>query len=165
MKKKILLSMAVASLITVACKKEVVVTPASNSVEETTVNKNNQTVNNNLRELPQSILTVINKYYNQNNVASYEIKNVPVIGKSYEVKFNDGAEVDFDENGNWLEWKDPKGLPGDILPENIKSYLKQNYSNTFATSVDKEKNKISIDLASGIDLDFDSQGNFLRIDK
>ena len=44
------------------------------------------------------------------------------------------------------------------------NYLKQHYANTFATSVDKEKTKIKVDLASGLDLEFDSNGNFIRID-
>lgn len=158
MKKSFLFAVAMVAF--VSCKKEVTVTPATGTQEMNAVTENQDIVT----DLPENIRGVINKYYSQNDIASYELKNVPVIGKSYEVKFNHGAEIDFDENGEWHEWSDPKGLPEDVLPEHIENYLKQHYANTFAVSIDKEKTKIKVDLASGLDLEFDTDSNFIRID-
>lgn len=168
MKKNVVFIAILVSFAIVSCKKEVQVAPAATNTE-TVTNTNTaedvQVTNANFKDLPAKALETINSHYSENNIASYEIKTIPVIGKSYEVKFNDGAEVDFDEQGVWHEWKDAKGLPDGVLPANIKDYVTKNYGSTFATSIDKEKNKIDIELASGVDLEFDTNGNFVRIDK
>lgn len=167
MKKSFLIILAAAAYVVTSCKKEVQVNPTGATVENNTNVaedvQNPTTVN--LSDLPAAALNTINQYYESENIASYEIKTVPVIGKSYEVKFNDGAEVEFDDKGIWHEWKDAKGLPDGILPQKIKEYVTKNYANTFATSIDKEDKKIKVELASDIDLEFDANGNFVRIDK
>ena len=163
MKKNFLLLLALSSLTFVSCKKEVTVTPTATQTADS-LNQNAQKNNVNFTDLPVKALETINSHYSQDNIASYEVKTIPVIGKSYEVKFNDGAEIDFDSDGVWHEWKDAKGLPKEVLPEAIKTYLSKNYASTFATAIDKEKDKIKIDLASDIDLEFDTNGNFVRID-
>lgn len=167
MKKNFLLLLALGGLTFVSCKKEVAVTPSSTN-SDTVTNQNAaedvQKNNVNFTDLPVKALETINSHYNQDNIASYEVKTIPVIGKSYEVKFNDGAEIDFNSDGVWHEWKDAKGLPKGVVPDNIKTYLAKNYASTFATSIDKEDKKIKINLASDIDLEFDGDGNFVRID-
>ena len=160
--KKTLFIFAVGLMSLTACKKEVVVTPAAATVEKGSATAA-QAVS--LTDLPEAALSTINHHYRQEDIASYEVKTVPVIGRNFEVKFNDGAEIDFDSNGNWHEWKDAKGLPKEIVPEKIASYIAQNYANTFATSIDREAKKIKVDLASDIDLEFDEAGNFLRVDE
>lgn len=163
MKNKFLLFLAISGLTFISCKKEVIVTqPTDTSNQSTTENPQKKNVN--LTDLPTKALETINSYYSQDNIASYEVKTVPVIGKSFEVKFNDGAEIGFNGDGIWHEWKDAKGLPKEVVPEAIKTYLSKNYASTFATSIDKENDKIKIDLASDIDLEFDANGNFVRID-
>lgn len=169
MKKSVLSLFAIGMLSLTACKKEVKVNPTGATVTEQTANTNVaedvKSPSVNLADLPAAALASINQHYKQENIASYEIKTIPVVGKSYEVKFNDGAEIDFDGNGAWHEWKDAKGLPEGVLPANIKAYITKSYANTFATSIDKEGKKIKVELASDVDLEFDAQGNFLRIDK
>lgn len=162
--RKIVLTISFFGFLTLlACKKEVQVTPAAATDSTTSTASSDKNVN--LADLPAAALTLINKYYKQDNIASYEIKTIPIVGKSFEVKFNDGSEIGFQENGDWHEWKDAKGLPADILPLAIKTYLTNNYSKTFATSIEKESKKINIELASGVDLEFDQDGNFVRIDQ
>lgn len=169
MKKHVLVLGVCVALGVTACKKEVEVNPtgATNTTanQNTNVAEDVRATNVNLADLPANALNAINQFYEQENIATYEIKNIPIVGKSYEVKFNDGAEVGFDENGNWHEWKDAKGLPDGILPVVVKEYVAKNYANTFATSIDKEDNKIKVELASDVDLEFDVNGKFLRIDK
>jgi len=160
--KKTLFIFAVGLMSLTACKKEVVVTPAAATVEKGSATAA-QAVS--LTDLPEAALSTINQHYRQEDIASYEVKTVPIIGRNFEVKFNDGAEIDFDSNGNWHEWKDAKGLPKEIVPEKIASYIAQNYANTFAVSIDREAKKIKVDLASDIDLEFDEAGNFLRVDE
>lgn len=114
--------------------------------------------------MPANVKSFLAKYYPKATIAKYEAKNT-VVGKKYEVKLSNGAEVDFDKNGNWEEISDKQGVPSALIPGSIKTYLAKNYKGVKVESIDKESNKIKVDLMNDIDLEFDKNGKFLRIDK
>ena len=128
----------------------------------------NNTVNSTkistFQTMPTNIKNFLAKYYPKATVAKYESKTT-VAGKKYEVKLNNGAEIDFDKNGNWEEISDKQGIPTALIPAKIKIYLDQKYKGIKVEAIDKEKNKIKVDLINDIDLEFDKNGKFLRIDK
>ena len=113
---KITFSIFLLTIAFVSCKKEVIVdqnnstpattTDANTNVAEDVNTPNNSTIQN---DLPANALAFVNTNFNNIGIASYEMKNIPVVGKSYEVKLNNGVEIDFDEAGNWHELKDPVG--------------------------------------------------------
>lgn len=113
--------------------------------------------------MPANIKTFLAKYYPKATVAKYESKNTRV-GRKYEVKLNNGAEIDFDKNGNWEEISDKQGVPSALIPIKIKTYLDKKYKGVKVESIDMEKNKIKVELLNDIDLEFDKKGNFLRLD-
>lgn len=114
--------------------------------------------------LPANVKNFLAKYYPKATVSKYEAKTT-VVGKKYEVKLNNGAEIDFDKNGNWEEISDKQGVPTALIPASIKAYIAKNYKGVKVESIDKESNKIKVDLMNDIDLEFDKNGKFLRIDK
>src|SRR5690606_8040575 len=107
-KMKITFSILFLTIAFVSCKKEVIVdqrgtttastTDANTNVAEDVNSTNASTIQN---DLPASALAFVNTNFSNIGIASYEIKNIPVVGKSYEVKLNNGVEIDFDEAGNW----------------------------------------------------------------
>jgi len=115
------------------------------------------------QDLPENVKAFLKKYYPDATVTAYEIKTIPE-GKKYEVKLNNGAEIDFDNDGNWEEISDKQGIPEYIIPKNIQSYVSKTYPGIKIESIDKEQNKIKVELLNDLDLEFDLQGNFLRID-
>lgn len=116
------------------------------------------------QQMPANVKNFLAKYYPNATVAKYESKTT-IVGKKYEVKLNNGAEIDFDKNGNWEEISDKQGVPTALIPASIKTYLAKNYKGVKVESIDKESNKIKVDLINDIDLEFDKNGKFLRIDK
>ncbi len=85
--------------------------------------------------------------------------------KKYEVKLINGVEVDFNSDGDWLEVDgNHQAIPNAILPKNVAHYIKNNYPNSAVEKIEKEATKYEVELLNGIDLEFDLQGNFLRID-
>ena|SRR6218665_161455 len=134
-------------------KNEITVNPVANSVKSSIP----------YQEMPATIKSFLAKYYPKTTVVKYEAKST-VVGKKYEVKLNNGAEIDFDKNGNWEEISDKQGVPTALIPAKIKTYLDQKYKGVKVESIDKERNKIKVDLQNDIDLEFDKNGKFLRID-
>lgn len=135
-------------------KNETRLSPEVNSVNISTM----------FQTMPANVKSFLAKYYPKATVVKYEAKNT-VVGKKYEVKLNNGAEIDFDKNGNWEEISDKQGVPSALIPVTIKAYLAKNYKGIKVESIDKESNKIKVDLMNDIDLEFDKNGKFLRVDK
>lgn len=162
-------ALTAAALLMTACEKKVVVqnhdaTAPQSQVQpgDTISATQNPTAEN--QDLPAGIKTFVAQHYPNINMASYEIKNLPGIGKKFEVKMNNGAEIDFDKDGNWEEISDGQGVPEALIPNAIKTYVSRNYKGIKVKSIDKEKNKTKVDLLNGTDLEFDANGKFLRVD-
>ncbi|SDF26171.1 PepSY-like domain-containing protein [Epilithonimonas hungarica] len=134
-------------------KNEITLNPDVNSVKFSAL----------YQEMPATIKSFLAKYYPKATVVKYEAKST-VVGKKYEVKLNNGAEIDFDKNGNWEEISDKQGIVSALIPAKIKAYLDQHYKGIKVESIDKERNKIKVDLQNDIDLEFDKNGKFLRVD-
>ena len=84
---------------------------------------------------------------------------------SYDVVFTNGYKVEFDKKGNWQEVDcNVDAVPTAIIPAAIRTYIQQNYANSLIVQIDKDRHGYSIELNNGLDLDFDSDGKFRRID-
>ncbi len=83
----------------------------------------------------------------------------------YEITLANGIEIEFNAIGDWkeIDGKD-NAIPMHFVPSKISQYLKSNYPNEKVTKIEKKSNKIEIELANDIELEFDLQENFLRID-
>ena len=117
-------------------------------------------------KLPESAKTFISTYYSSATVRSVkrELDNGVVL---YEVDFTNGHEITFNSKGEWVEVDAPDGqsIPDGILPEVIQSYLDTNYQGYGVNDVTKTGAGYEVELVSGIDLLFDAQGDFIRIDR
>lgn len=85
-------------------------------------------------------------------------------GLEYDVYLNDGTKVDFDANNQWDQVESMKGVPAYFIPKGIANYVRSNYQNMTITKVNKEYHGYEIELANGLDLNFDSSGRFLGMD-
>lgn len=83
----------------------------------------------------------------------------------YKVILSNGVKVEFDRKGNWKEVDgEYQRIPTGFIPASIKSYVSQRFPNTHIQKIEKERWSYSVELSNGIDIDFDSKGNFKKID-
>ncbi|MFP3596231.1 PepSY-like domain-containing protein [Chryseobacterium sp. SIMBA_029] len=83
----------------------------------------------------------------------------------YKVLLINGVKVEFDRNGNWKEVDGQhQKLPYGFIPASIKNYAAKTFPNTFIVKIEKERWSYKAELSNGIDLEFDKNGNFKRID-
>ena len=102
----------------------------------------NDKVTNNINELPQVSRTFLNNYFDGNKVSHIKIDKDLFLVDSYDVILTDGTSVEFNRDGEWKE---------------VKSF-QQNIT------VERGKRKVSVDLANGLELKFDLNGNLIDID-
>ncbi|MFY0481987.1 PepSY-like domain-containing protein [Flavobacterium sp. PLA-1-15] len=116
-------------------------------------------------ELPASAVTFLATNFKNNPVRTV-VKDTDMRKVTFEVKLNDGTEVEFNQKGEWKEVDgDKKPIPTAFIPKTILDYVKTKYPNEQITHIDKGLRDYDVDLTNGLDLEFDLNGKFLRIDK
>nr|WP_295921660.1 PepSY-like domain-containing protein [uncultured Dyadobacter sp.] len=85
----------------------------------------------------------------------------------YEAILDNQIQLKFDNHGVCLSIENKKSqkLPQSVIPIKIYTYVKEQYPGTFITEWSTEEFGQEVKLSSGIDLIFNLDGNFLKIDK
>ena len=116
-------------------------------------------------QLPVAVNTFLKSHFKGNtvNIAMVDQEKAK---KTYEVTLADGTELEFTEEGAWKEvdGKD-RAIPTAFIPSAITEYAAKNYPNEKITKIDKSWRKIEIELTNKVELQFDSAGKFIKIDK
>lgn len=116
-------------------------------------------------QLPAKAKTFIHQHFKGVRVMNV-IQDRDAFSKDFDVNFENGTKVEFDRTGNWKEIKTLSGsVPSSLVPAKIKQYISNNYKGANIVEINKDAYKIDVELSNGVDLDFDKNGNFLRIDR
>lgn len=87
--------------------------------------------------------------------------------KEYDVVLTDGTEVTFDSHGNWkdIEVRQNASVPSSLVPKAITEYIKLNQKKVKITGIEKNRSGYEVELSNGVEMKFNSEGQFLRYDK
>lgn len=87
-------------------------------------------------------------------------------GALYKVLFKSAIEVEFNNSGEWVsvEHERDMALPTDFMPQNLVNYVEATYPNVGICSIEKEHAAYEVELTNGLELLFDLDGNFIRVD-
>lgn len=81
----------------------------------------------------------------------------------YTVYLKNGVKIEFNQNGEVKEIDGNNALPDSVIPTAILAYVKSNYPSAFIKKWEVERTKQEVKLSNGITLEFDKNGNFLRV--
>lgn len=116
-------------------------------------------------QLPKTAKTFLASHFKGIAVGS-AIEDREIYGvDEYQVYLANGMKVEFDSRGNWKEvdGKHQK-IPFGFIPASIRNYAAKNFPNTYIVKIEKERWSYKAELSNGLDLEFDSKGNFTKID-
>src|SRR5690606_25675838 len=116
-------------------------------------------------ELPKTAQNFIAKNFSGQKV-SHAIKDAGMISTDYEVVLDNGTKIEFDGDGNWeeVDSKNDTAIPTGFISKKITSYVSKNFPTQKISKIEKDNRKFEVELTSGLDLEFNSNGDFLRID-
>jgi Protein of unknown function (DUF2874). len=122
----------------------------------------------NFNELPDAAQSFINANFNKNDI-SYLKQDMDFFDGDYEVYFTNGDKVEFRSNGDWKEIKSKStNVVKAVLPQSILSYISAKHPKNVIYKVEREdkwyKKYYKIKLLSGIEMEFNFKGKFLRYD-
>lgn len=115
-------------------------------------------------ELPAKAQTFLKKHFPNETPVSI-IKEKEIFSSEYKVQFSNSTEIEFDGKGDWEEIDgNHTAIPASAVPTKIAAYVKSNYKDVSVTKIDKSRWGFEVDLSNGLELEFDSNEKFLRID-
>ena len=114
-------------------------------------------------EFPEKIISFVQTHFPEDQIVT--IKEEKERRKTeYEVKLNSRAELEFDGGLEIIKIESKSGLPDSVLLEKIVAYVSQNYPGRKIEEWKKKKKYQEIELDNSLELEFDFDGNFMKID-
>ena len=119
----------------------------------------------NTAALPQAILNYVSTNYRDNTITEAEIED----NNQYEIELNNGTELIFDQQGNFLGIDDDDDdtfgdddIAPTELPANIRDIVATHFPGTTIEEAERENNgNYEIELSNDVELIFDGNGKFL----
>ena len=118
-----------------------------------------------ITEMPQAAQEFVKKYYDVKSVSHVILEDELFSRKEYKVVLTDGTDLEFDSKGQWTEVDAQRqAVPAEIIPQKIRNYVSQSFPNNKIVQISRSSRKYEVELTSGLNLDFNAKGEFIRID-
>lgn len=121
-------------------------------------------VTRDLGQLPETARQVVRQHFPQQHISYIKIDH-ELFSTSYKVVLTNGDELEFDSDGAWTEVEGKRmSVPYSLVPPTIGQYLQTNFPNDSIEKLKRKRRKTKVELYNGLELIFDSKGNFERMD-
>ncbi|RYY53466.1 MAG: hypothetical protein EOO09_17915 [Chitinophagaceae bacterium] len=114
-------------------------------------------------DLPAAATSFITTHYPAQAIRQV-VKERDDLKTEYKVYLDNNTKLDFNKDGDIKEIEGTERIPDAILSSLIVTYVNDNYAPAFIRGWDPGSTNQEVKLSSGIELLFDNNGNFLRID-
>lgn len=116
------------------------------------------------QSLPGAITAFVKQHFPSATIVGVE-PDYDNGGLEYDVYLSDGTQIDFDANNHWDQVESrAKGVPAFFIPKAIATYVRGNFQNMAIAKINKEYYGYEIELANGLELNFDRSGRFMAMD-
>lgn len=114
-------------------------------------------------DLPASATSFINTHYSAQAIRQV-VKERDDLKTEYHVYLDNNTKLEFNRDGEIKEIEGTERIPDAILQPLIVSYVNDNYAPAFIREWKKSSTNQEVEISTGVELLFDSNGNFLRVD-
>lgn len=113
--------------------------------------------------LPKEASLYIGQHFPLHEVAQV-VKERDDLKTTYDVFLSEGYRLEFSKKGNILGVEGNSKLPDSVIPAAILVYVQANYPDEHILDWELDDIGQEVKLSNRIELKFDKNGNFLRID-
>lgn len=118
-----------------------------------------------LNELPQKAQVFIKQNFTKEKAQQILKETGELIDTGYDVVFKNKLKIKFDRKGDWKEVDGKRSpIPTDFIPDKIIKYIQRSFPNNYVVKIEREKRKYEVEITNGLELEFDLDGNFIKID-
>ena len=115
-------------------------------------------------QLPAAAQQLVNDNFNQANI-SYVMLDKELFGDEYKVRFQDGSEIEFENDGS-LKKVDCKlqAVPDALVPEEIRRHVSTQFPGAIIVEWGKDDRGWKAELNNKLELKYNSRLEFIGID-
>ena len=124
-----------------------------------------------VNDLPPSAKSFLDKYFNGYSIIKIE-KEVEDNLTLYKVNLQDGYEVIFNSDGDWVQVEAPygKNIPTGFIPQQVMATLNQRFPDYGLTEINTTGQGYKVELSdnqggTSLDVYFDMAGEIIKIDQ
>ena len=115
-------------------------------------------------ELPAAAQTFVTQYFPDQTI-SFVKKDIELGKTSYEVRLEDGTEIDFNSKGEWDKVERHfQAVPDALIPQHIAAAVQERFPNATIVKIDKERGGYDVELNNELELKFNKNGRLVSID-
>lgn len=114
-------------------------------------------------EIPTEISAFVATHFPEHEILQV-IKDVEGLTTDYDVTLNNGVSLSFDKSREVKDIDSNTKLPDGVIPVKLRDYVEANYPGHVITDWELTDRRQQISLDNGLDLEFDMDGAFKRID-
>ncbi|MEX2566827.1 MAG: PepSY-like domain-containing protein [Cyclobacteriaceae bacterium] len=114
-------------------------------------------------DLPSEILTYVDTHFPENDILQIERERHGII-KRYKVILEENINLEFNGKMEVIEIEGGTKLPDSVIPAEILTYVGTNYPENDIIAWELEGRDQQVELDNGLELKFNMDGEFLRID-
>lgn len=115
-------------------------------------------------QLPATAQNFVKTYFNEYKI-QYIFCDKEFADVDYKIRFEDGTEIDFNAKGEWTDVSSKqKCIPTGFILKEITTYVEMNHKDMCITDVEREFNRIKIELNDNFEIEFNSKGKLISYD-
>ena len=115
-------------------------------------------------QLPAKAQEFVNNYFKDYTI-QYIFCDKEFADVDYKIRFEDGTEIEFNARGEWTDVKGKQNcIPTGFIIKEITDYVNAYHKDACITEIEKEFNRITIELNNRLELEFNSKGKLISYD-
>ena len=115
-------------------------------------------------QLPAKSQEFIKTYFKDHTI-SYILTDKEFADVDYKVRFENGTEIEFDAKGEWTDVSGKQNcIPTGFILTEITEYVNSVHKDVCITDVEREFNRITVELSNKLELEFNSKGKLISYD-
>jgi len=115
-------------------------------------------------DIPTAILDYVSSFFVDHSILRVEMETEKA-SLSYDVDLSDGVDLEFNEALEIVSIESVSQLPDTVIPQPIHQYVDSLYADEYIREWDLENNYQQVGLSNDLELEFDLDGEFVRVDR
>lgn len=116
-------------------------------------------------ELPEQAQMFLTKHFENADVLYAKAERDMGGVTSYDVVLDGNVKVEFNRSGEWTSVDCERGqVPDSLLPQGVLDYVTKKFAKAYVVEIERDRMGYEVKLSNDLDLDFDKNGKFLRVD-